>query len=223
MRFYRVKISSWTSSFRYPNVISGYQPTLEVPPISTVLGLINACAGAYLEHGDTMIGYYFEYGSKAADLETIYQFEADKGVPKNKVKSNVLRREFLHDCTLYLYLNDPAIVDYLRHPHYSILMGRSNDLATIEKIEEVELHEVENACKIKGQVIPFNNNYLPGTLQALPQYFTNTIPRRNIGTEPYSVISHTSPDYPSHLIAYRDVINEIELDIYIHHLHLKNE
>jgi len=96
-------------------------------------------------------------------------------------------------------------------------------LATIEKIEEVELQEVTNARKIKGQVIPFNNNYLPGTLQALPLYFTNTIPRRNIGTKPFSVISFNSPDYPSRLDAYRDVIDGKELDIYIHHLHLNNE
>lgn len=221
MKFYRIKISSWTSSFRYPNIISGYQPTLEVPPISTVLGLINACAGSYIDYEDVQIGYYFEYGSKETDLETIYQFETEKGIPKNKGKSNVLRREFLYDCSLFLYLTDPVIVDHLRHPHYSVLIGRSNDLAAIDKIEEVELQEVANACKIKGQIVPFNNNFLPGTLQALPQYFTNSIPRRNIGTEPYSVISFNSPDYPSHLMAYRDVINEKELDIFIHLLHFK--
>lgn len=224
MKFYRVKISSWTASFRYPNVISGYQPTLDVPPVSTVLGIINACAGSYLKHENTMIGYYFEYGCKATDLETIYQIEADsKGIPKDKAKSNVLRREFLYECKLFLYLTDSTIIDHMRHPHYSILVGRGNDLATIEKIEEVELQEIENACKIKGQVVPFNDNYLPGTLQALPMYFTNTIPRRNIGTEPFSVISFNSPDYPSHLVAYRDVIDGKELDIYIHHLHLKHE
>lgn len=224
MKFYRIKISSWTSSFRYPNIISGYQPTLEVPPISTVLGLINACAGSYIEYEDVKIGYYFEYGSKEIDLETIYQFEADnKGVPKNKVKSNVIRREFLYECNLFLYLIDPTIVKHMQHPHYSIFLGRSNDLATIKIIEEIELHEVTNACKIKGQVIPFNNNFLPGTLQALPLYFTNSIPRRNIGTKPFSVISYNSQDYPSHLNAYRDVIDGKELDIYIHHLHLKIE
>ena len=223
MKFYRVKISSWTSSFRYPNIISGYQLTLEVPPVSTVLGLINACAGSYIEYEEIKIGYYFEYESKEYDLETIYQLKVEKGVPKNEVKSNVLRREFLYECNLFLYLTDPNIVDYLRHPHYSILIGRSNDLATIEKIEEVELQEVANACKIKGQVITFNNNYLPGTLQALPLYFTNTIPRRNIGTKPFSVISCNSPDYPSHLTAFRDIINEKEVDIYIHHLYLNNE
>ncbi|WP_298938611.1 CRISPR-associated protein Cas5, partial [uncultured Dysgonomonas sp.] len=39
MKTHRIKINSWTSSFRYPNLISGFQPTLEVPPVSTVMGL----------------------------------------------------------------------------------------------------------------------------------------------------------------------------------------
>ncbi len=52
-----------------------FQPTLDVPPISTVLGLINSAAGQYIKYSDILIGYYFEYGAKAIDLETIYQIE----------------------------------------------------------------------------------------------------------------------------------------------------
>ena len=89
MRVYRIEITSWTASFRYPNVISGYQPTLLVPPLSTVLGMINACAGKYLDYKDEEIGYYFEYFAKSEDLETIYQIEAKDGIPKKDVKSNV--------------------------------------------------------------------------------------------------------------------------------------
>ena len=101
MEVYRIKISSWTASFRYPNLISGYQPTLDVPPISTVLGLINAASGKYIEHSDLAIGYYFEYGAKAIDLETIYQVELKTtktgAYPSNLTKSNVINREFLFD------------------------------------------------------------------------------------------------------------------------------
>ena len=75
MEAYRIQLSSWTASFRYPNLISGFQPTLDVPPISTVLGLINAAAGKYVDYSLLTIGYYFEYGAKAIDLETIYQIE----------------------------------------------------------------------------------------------------------------------------------------------------
>lgn len=219
MKVYRITISSWTSSFRYPNIISGFQPTLLVPPISTVLGFLNACSGQYLKHKQLHLGYYFQYGSKTVDLETIYQIEINnKGIPKNQVKSNVIRREFLYDCKLILYITDERYTNFFKSPVYQILLGRSNDLATIEKIEVVELQEESNASKIKGQVIPFVGNYLPGLLQALPKYFTDTIPRSNIGTEPYSVIPYDVNDIQTDITAYRDIIDGKEIDVYFHKL-----
>ena len=78
MKLYTIDLTSWTASFRYPNLISGFQPTLEVPPISTVLGLINAAAGRYIPHQQLTLGYYFQFETKCVDLETIYQIEIDK-------------------------------------------------------------------------------------------------------------------------------------------------
>lgn len=219
MRFYRITISSWTASFRYPNLISGYQITLPVPPVSTVLGLIDAAAGNYIDFGKVSIGYYFEYDGKGTDLETIYQFSVDDhGAPKNNVKSNVLTREFLAGCRLYLYLSDEQLVRYFRHPVFQLLLGRSNDLASVDEIREVELSEVEHADHIRGQLIPFQGNFLPGVIQALPKYFTNTIPRENIGTEAYTAIPYSSKAFPTHLKAYEDEIDGEQVDIYIHHL-----
>ncbi|MEM1325288.1 MAG: type I-B CRISPR-associated protein Cas5b [Bacteroidota bacterium] len=205
MKVHRIDISSWTASFRYPNLISGIQPTLDVPPISTVLGLINAAAGRYLEHRKFKIAYYFEYAAKEVDLETIYQIASDsKGRPSNNAKSNVIRREFLFDTSLSIYVEDQSIVDYLKQPYYNILMGRSNDLATIEKISKVELQKVENASKLRGQIVPLEQGFLPGRIQALPMYFSNHIPRLNLGTQPFSVIKYDVRDIPTNLIAYRD-------------------
>lgn len=224
MKIYRIKISSWTSSFRYPNVISGYQPTLLVPPISTVLGIMNSCSGTYLIHDQLKLGYYFDYEAKAVDLETIYQVENNtQGIPMNQTKSNVIRREFLFNTRLYIYLFDGQYVDLFRNPTYQLLLGRSNDIATIETIEELELEEINNATKIVGQLVPLANNYLPGGIQALPLYFTNTIPRNNIGTQAFSVIPHDASDFSTQLNAYRDTIGEKEIDIYIHELYLGNE
>jgi len=45
MKVYRIHVTSWTASFRYPNMISGYQPTLSAPPLSTINGLISAAKG----------------------------------------------------------------------------------------------------------------------------------------------------------------------------------
>lgn len=224
MKVYRVAISSWTSSFRYPNIISGFQPTLLVPPISTVLGILNACAGRYIAHKQLTFGYYFDFEAKSVDLETIYQIETnDKNVPKNQVKSNVIRREFLFNNRLFIYLTDHEWVDSFRSPYYPILLGRSSDLATIDSIEVIDIPEISNACKIKGQVVPVVGNYLPGTIQALPKYFSNTIPRNNIGTEAYSVIPYDAADIQTRLTAYRDTIDDIEVDIYFHHLDLAQE
>lgn len=221
MELFRIKITSWTASFRYPNIISGFQPTLEVPPLSTVFGLINACAGYYVGHKDVSIGYYFEYKAKGTDLETIYQLEYGKGAPKKNVKSNVLKREFLYECTLYIYVADEKIVSFFKSPVFQIVLGRSGDLATIEEMTKKDFPLIKNAQNITGQIVPFINNYLPGTIQALPKYFTNTIPRENLGTEAYSVIGCNSKAFPTSLDAITDIIDNKEIDIYLHHLHFE--
>lgn len=219
MEVFRIDITSWTASFRYPNLISGVQPTLEVPPLSTVLGLLNAAAGKYLNHESLKIGYFFKYGAKEFDLETIYQIASTKqGAPKNRdAKSNIMRRQFLFENQLSIYLEDETLVDYLRAPYYNLLLGRSNDLATIEKIEKVKLKEVQNATKVKGQIIPFNDNMLAGKIQALPKYFSDTIPRLSLGTEPYSIIGFQARDMTTKLTAYRDETQlKNGVDIFFH-------
>ena len=217
MEAYSIDITSWTASFRYPNLISGVQPTLEVPPISTVLGLINAAAGRYLNHSQITIGYYFEYAAKATDLETIYMIDSNKGRPTNNAKSNIIRREFLFETFLRLYVLDEQIAAYFKTPAYPLLLGRMNDLATVDinSVFKKELRRIDNADKIKGQIVPFSNNHLPGAIQALPKYFTDTIPRQNIGTEAYSVVSHKS-NVQSKLTAFRDHVNGRDIDIFFH-------
>lgn len=219
MNVYKIDITSWTASFRYPNLISGMQPTLEVPPISTVLGLINAAAGTYLQHSDLQLGYYFEYEAEGEDLETIYQISSKDGAPTNNAKSNIIYRKFLFNNFLRIYTPDERIATYLSQPHFQLVLGRMNDLATVKAISDKEtLEEVQNATEIRGQVIPFRF-HLPGQIQALPKYFTNEFPRKNIGTEPFSIIGYKSRMFDSNVTAYRDVLpGGKPVDIYFHHL-----
>lgn len=215
MEVYKIDIHSWTSSFRYPNLISGVQPTLEVPPLSTILGLINAAAGTYQVYKTLCIGFYFEFKIKDTDLETIYQMDSNR----RDSKSNVIRREFLYDNFLRLYITDKRIANYFKKPHFPLLLGRMNDLANVSlrSIEKITLPEIHNPTKMAGQIVPFKGNFLPGIVQALPVYFTDSIPRRNIGTAPYSVISHYNPvSFKGK--AYRDIINDKEVDIYFHEI-----
>ncbi|MFK7948049.1 MAG: type I-B CRISPR-associated protein Cas5b [Saprospiraceae bacterium] len=230
MEVYRINITSWTASFRYPNIISGIQPTLEVPPLSTVLGLTNAAAGQYLKHQNLKIGYFFKYEAKAEDLETIYQYKVIEKTVKgvrtkqkdkygnyqvhNSVKSNIVLRHFLFNNQLSIYLTDNELVKFFRNPYYQLVLGRSNDLATIESIAKVDLIPKLIATNIRGQIIPLNGNYLPGQIQALPKYFSDSIPRKNLGTEPYSIINHKSPVGSNQLEVFYDKENDV--DIYFH-------
>lgn len=216
MEVYKIDITSWTASFRYPNLISGMQPTLEVPPISTILGLINAAAGYYIKHKSLQIGYYFEYEMEGEDLESIYQIgsESDK-----KAKINILKRKFLYNNFLRIYTPDEEIAGYLYQPHFQLLLGRVNDLATVINISKKEfLKEILSSTEIRGQIIPFRF-HLPGQIQALPQYFTNELPRKNIGTEPFSIISHKSNTLETTVTAYRDLLpNGKNVDIFFHQI-----
>jgi CRISPR-associated protein Cas5t len=219
MEVFKIDITSWTASFRYPNLISGIQPTLEVPPVSTVLGLINAAAGQYLKHANLQLGYYFQYEGEGEDLETIYQISSKDGKPTNNAKSNIIYRKFLFNNFLRIYTTDEKITEYLAAPYFQLLLGRMNDLATVTKISNKEkLAKIENATEIKGQVIPFKH-HLPGQIQALPKYFTNEFPRKNLGTEPYSIIGYKSKTFDTDVTAYQDTLpNGNPVDIYFHEL-----
>lgn len=224
MRVFRVDITAWTASFRYPNLISGTQPTLEVPPLSTVLGILNAASGQYLRHENLEIGYYFEFAGKTFDLETIYMISTDaKGRPSTSSKSNVIQREFMADAKLSLYLKDERLLDYLRSPYYDILLGRSGDLAMVASPKEMVLDEVPKADRVKGQIVPLQGNFLPGKIQALPKYFTDEFPRNNLGTEPYSVIPYDINDFSTNLTAFRDKTQgKRGVDICFHRFHLSD-
>ncbi|MBN8861559.1 MAG: type I-B CRISPR-associated protein Cas5 [Sphingobacteriales bacterium] len=219
MEVYKIDIESWTASFRYPNLISGVQPTLEVPPLSTVLGLINAAAGQYLKHKALKIGYYFEYQSEGEDLETIYQISSKDGKPTNNAKSNIIYRRFLFNNLLRIYTPDEAIKNYLAQPHYQLLLGRMNDLASVVNIsDKASLQQNEHSSNIRGQIIPFKH-HLPGQIQALPKYFTDEFPRKNLGTEPYSIIGCKPNKIETELTTYRDTLrNGKPIDIYFHEL-----
>lgn len=223
MEVFTVDIESWTASFRYPNLISGFQPTLEVPPVSTILGMLNAAAGDYIEHQRLEIGYCFRFEGKGIDLETIYQIDSNAaGKPSNNAKSNVIRREFLFEAQLRIYLTDERLAQFFEQPAFPILMGRMNDLANIRgKVKKTELSEVANATRLQGQIVPFFQNRLPGQIQALPTYFSNTIPRKNLGTEAFSIIPHYSKQLQSQLTAYRDDDRDSQFlgqEIYFHRL-----
>lgn len=179
MEVLRILIEGWTASFRYPSFISGYQPTLPTPPLSTIYGLISAAKGELVSPQDLAVGYVFECESKAIDLETIYELS-----PNLHAKSNVIKREFLFNPKLYLYLKDLSYEKYFKKPCYPLLLGRSTDLATVTEIRKIELDESEN-IDVGKTILPMELEGAHGHIVSLPTHFTDTIPRKAVGVKPY--------------------------------------
>lgn len=220
MKVYSADISTFTSSFRYPMLISGMQPTLEVPPLSTILGLINAACGRYVRHDNSLIGYYFEFQGKAIDIETIYMAEVNKkGNLLSTTRSNIIKREFLFETFLRIYSPNRELINCFEAPSYPLLLGRSSDLATVDikSLQRRTLQPVSNAEKLCGQIIPYAKAQLPGRIQALAKYFTDASPRQMLGREPY-VIINCHAQASGAVMAYRDVIKGKEVDIYMHEI-----
>ncbi len=183
MKYLRILIEGWTASFRYPAFISGFQPTLSVPPLSTIYGLLSAAKGELVTPDETNVGFVFDYDAKAVDLETIYELKGLKGN-----KSNVAKREFLFNPSLYLYIDNLEFKKYFKNPAYPILLGRSSDLAIISEIKEIEM-EKKNNVKLGKTILPFGIEGAFGIIQALPTHFSNSIPRKAIGTKPYLLMN----------------------------------
>ena len=186
MRFLRVQINSWISSFRYPRFQQNYQPTLPIPPPSTVLGLISAAKGEIVKPEDISFGYLFFSELEGVDLERVYE------IGTNKIKMNVLKREVLFNCTLYLYIDLFEYSSYFRQPFYQLLLGRSTDLAWVSEVKPVELTK-KTHTRLGHSSFPLHSEGT-GIVQPLPISFTDTIPREIEKMRPF-ILSTTFFDY----------------------------
>lgn len=184
MKTLRITLTSWTSSFRYPGYMIGYQPTLQIPPLSTVYGLISAAKGEDVGPSDVSVGYVFLHEGQGEDLESIYEISSGW-----KAKTNIIRRQFLFNCRLYLYLSDLSFAKYFRKPKYQLLLGRTSDLASVKEIAEIELKTKERS-RFGNTTVPFGTENAFGTIQALPAYFDNsTIPRKAMNVSRYLIMN----------------------------------
>ena len=184
MKCIRVLIEGWTASFRYPVFVSGFQPSLPVPPLSTIYGLLSSVKGEIVEPEDLKVGYIFNYETKSVDLEQIYEIKDLKGN-----KSNIIKREFLVNPKMYLYVNDLNFKNFFESPYYHVLLGRSSDLAMIKQVDIVDLKKKTNV-KLGKTILPFGTEGAYGILQALPISFSQDIPRKTLETRPFILMEN---------------------------------
>lgn len=205
MKLYRVLISSITSSFRYPNMMSSHQLSMKAVPYTTIQGLIGAASGNTDIQG-VKFSYVFRYESSFFDVETIYKITNKKGKEgyiydsKKKEKRYLAQdglypttapfnREILYQTYLTLYFVDKKIADSFKSPIFQLLLGRSSDLAKVEEVKEIEVNEIDN-IQLHGTILPFNQYKMAGEIYTMPTYFdyTNNI-RDSIGVQPFVILS----------------------------------
>lgn len=172
MKILRVHIKGWTASYRFPYLVIE-QPTLTVPPLSTIYGIISAATGKFVDGRQTAVGFVAPFKAKATDLKTIYQI----GKWGTIEKKNVIRREFLYEPELYVYLTNLDLKKAFENPRYPILLGRSCDLGYIKEIVVMELIERDEVT-FQYTLLPFPFNGVATPIASLPVFFTQSIPRK---------------------------------------------
>jgi len=156
MQVLKVELEAPTTSFRYPHFMVGRHPTFDMPPPATIYGHVCSVCGKLLGLDDFRFGYRFTYSARADDLEHLHIIEPKGGranfewagekIPKN-IEGTVVptMRDFLFDAKMTLYLDRPDLLAAFACPRYAVGLGRSQDLATITCVQEVELQRADRA------------------------------------------------------------------------------
>jgi len=185
----RIDLRAYTASFRIPGMM-GYQVTSPVPPPATVYGLLAAAAGREVTPDETWIAYRLEYDALAKDLEKIIGFA--EGGPRwdnklNAVNTLPIIREFLFNPHLILYLKPGEVAEAFRRPRYSLLLGRSQDVAYVDYHASVELEPVMEA-QTTGVLLPFPAHGVPSRIASFPTFFNLQASRRALAVKPFHIL-----------------------------------
>lgn len=180
MRVAKVQIEAPIASFRYPHFLIGRQTGFDMPPPSTIYGHIASAMGEWFDPATVRFAYQFGFQSKGSDLEhqhiIIKGGQAFKwGKSKYPVSTQAVvqphLRDFLFGCRLTLYLYPPDLVDAFRNPAFCVILGRSQDLASITSVEVIELEKAKGAY-LEETLLPFAMRPLlgRGVTVLMPRY-----------------------------------------------------
>lgn len=170
------KLVGMTASFKVPAFIDGVQLTLPAPSYSSIQGLLSFAAGRTVMPGETSIGFKYEYHNSGLDLEKFHRFGRTKTGSYTYENTNIRRREFHHNVSLELILDNTDFYNYLDSPKRQLFFGRSQDLAIVDRVELIQGKSVDKG-NLWGTLLPITlGNSLPGDgiFYNLPEYFDYT-------------------------------------------------
>lgn len=202
----RITIQIPVASFRYPHFLVGRQPSFDMPPPSTIYGHIASALGELPDRRSIRFAYHFTSASRGTDLEhqhVVWQGSPDKLSREESAKFKEWRksqnlalaaavqptiRDFLFGCRLILYIDPVSFAEPFREPVFCANFGRSQDLAKIDKVEEVVLKETKEAY-IEKTLLPFKQ------MRARTGYGETALMPRYIGAPP-----ERQPEFETYII-----------------------
>lgn len=175
MQALHVQLEAFSAAYPYPFLKSGTQLTLPAPPFSSVFGNISACAGRPVGPGETLIGYEFESMGQGMDLERTRRLQTEKkhGRLSENPERGIAKRQFHVRPRLDLYLTELGFADAFRSPSATPCLGRSQDIAWVNRVCLVELTPAP-AGTLGSTIVKFPNPQVGGLiLPPLADYYIN--------------------------------------------------
>ncbi len=187
----RITVEAPVCSFRQPHFVVGRQLSFHMPPPSTIYGHVASALGILPDPASFRFAYAFTSRAHGEDLE--HQHVLRAGGPPTKFTAKgetwttsvgydsgvqLARRGFLFDAHLELYLDRPDWETSFRAPAFAVVLGRSQDLATVTDVSTVELQRGDSYY-FEDTILPFSyrQHTARGTTVLMPLY-VGPAPRR---------------------------------------------
>ena len=173
-----VKMEGFTAFFKHPLTITGTQISLPCPPYCTLLGMLGAIVGRVIQPSETRIGFEFHCSSRDIEIEKTDRLALSKGVlSPHREGQGIIKRYIYFRPELDLYVTNLEFEQAFHSPVSTPSFGRSQDIAWIKKVEQVQLTEVTSG-KIGPTLIPEVKMNIPSLLVRCPEWFENDVEGR---------------------------------------------
>ena len=172
MKALHARLAGFSASFRHPLTLTGMQISTPVPPFSTLLGLLGACAGRVVTPQDTQIGFEFRASTTDRELERTNRFQFKGGVLEpHREGQSIMYRQVHFNPVLDLYVTNLTLKNALNSPASTPYLGRSQDVAWIEFVREIELLPIEEG-DVGATLLP-PPYPIRGLILRLPEWMEN--------------------------------------------------
>ena len=135
----KIEIIGDMAHFKIP-MHSKIQRTYEIPPISTVVGILKNIYGEEID--DFILGYVIYHNGTFKDLQTIYK-EINPNVKtltdSDRFQTDVCPIEYLINPKLIIYTNIDKNIEF----NEPLCLGKTNCLAKVLSLSEIEVNLID--------------------------------------------------------------------------------